>query len=140
VVASESGGGLEEGDRLLGCLPPRLARVVGVVEADADDLARPRDWRAETLGVRDARRLRGLLLGPACESREAVRLEEALAPVLAEAGGVDARPVAELQPGLLAARRSETDELHSTSSRCEWRQRSIATATPMITPIRISCT
>src|SRR4029453_4267124 len=98
----------EEDDRLLGRLRVRFARVVGVVKADADDLARPRDRGARAPGGRHAGSRCGVQADPAREPCEAVGIQEALAPVLAEGRGVDARPVAELQPGLLAARGAET--------------------------------
>ena len=88
-------------------------------------------------GTRGSRRR--VLPRPGLEAREAVRAEESLVPVRAEGGGVHARAVAEDEAGLLRARCAETDELHSPSP-CAWRQRSTATATTMITPIRISCT
>ena len=72
--------------------------------------------------------------------RAAFVLEETFAPGLTEARGVDAGSIAELKAALLVARRSESDRLHFASPCCAWRQRSIATATTMITPIRISCT
>ena len=139
VRAAQRGRGLEEDDRLVGDLRAGLAGVVGVVEADADDLGGPGHAGAEPLALRHARGRGGVLARPGREPGEAVRAEEALVPVRAEGRGVDAGAVAEDEAGLLRARRAEPDELHSPSP-CAWRQRSIATATTMITPMRISCT
>ena len=75
---------------------PALGGVVAEVEADADDLARPRERRAEAACRRRARRRRRRRR--ATQSREAaqaVAAEEGLVVVAAEGRGVDARAVVE---------------------------------------------
>src|SRR3990172_7153477 len=90
-------------------------------------------------GASDARGRGGARAGPGLEAPEALRGEEPLVPVLAEARGVDARSIGEEKAGLLFSLRTEAEQPHdSCLPAC--RQRSTATAATMMTPISISCT
>src|SRR6185295_1488259 len=79
---------LEEDHRLGRRLGAALARVVGVVEADADDLARARDGGRDARAGGDDRR----------------------------AGGLGARPVGADQPWTLVAGHAEATELHDAAT------------------------
>ena len=90
--------------------------MIAVVEADADDLARPLDRRAKAHLLAD--RGRALPFGslPLRETCKTVATKEPLVPILTEAGGIDASAVREDDAGLLVSRRSEPNQFHRITS------------------------
>ena len=119
VIGSRAGrGGLEEEDGLFRQVDPALAGVVGVVEANADDLARAGDGGAQPLGVRNAWGGRKMVARPELEPGQPLGAQEGLVPILAERGDVHANAVLRQDARLLGSRGAESDQLHQAFPPC----------------------
>src|SRR5256885_406455 len=90
IWPADRAGRLEEDDRLFGNFLTGLARVITIVEADADDLAGPAQRRPQPHPVRHDGRGAALPRQPLCEAREAVRPKECLVVVGPEPRRLDA--------------------------------------------------
>ena len=109
VRAVERGRRLEEQDRLLGDRVAALGGVVGIVEADAHELADVRDGHPEPRVALDGRKPGGIERG---EPRQRGGIDVDVVP-----GEVANAPLAVDQAGLFAAGRAVADQFHAFNPR-----------------------
>ncbi len=112
VVRTDDGvGGLEEQHRLLGKLRTRLARVVAIVEPDAEHLAGSRHARRPALGRIDDGQRRDAACEKLRKLRKPVALEEVAIPVAKYLGNV--APIAPNEhAGTLVTGSAEANQPH----------------------------
>src|SRR5688572_9136473 len=87
--------------------------MIAKVQADADDLARPRHRRPEARAVGYSRRLGGVGRQPIAKALDPVTGEEVFVVVRRGGRDIDARAVGQLYAGALAVRVAETQQFHS---------------------------